>query len=70
MRPPPNSNKHWTIISWRTATFIPQQAIGHRSPIDALASWYAQHPELFIAPVMIKEHNQTELDTPPTPPGY
>jgi transposase InsO family protein len=21
--------------------FIPQQAIGHRSPIDALASWYA-----------------------------
>jgi transposase InsO family protein len=33
--------------------FIPQQAIGHRSPIDALTSWYDQHPELFIAPVMI-----------------
>jgi transposase InsO family protein len=33
--------------------FIPQQAIGHSSPIDALASWYVQHPELFIAPVMM-----------------
>jgi hypothetical protein len=41
--------------------FIPQQAIGHRSPIDALASWYAQHPELFIAPVRIQAHNHAEL---------
>ncbi|MDR2365790.1 MAG: hypothetical protein LBD68_08065, partial [Zoogloeaceae bacterium] len=36
--------------------FIPQQAIGHRSPIDAFASCYAQHPDLFIAPV----YNHTE----------
>jgi hypothetical protein len=43
--------------------FIPQQAIGDRSPIDALASWYAQHPELFIAPVIIQDHNQAERDT-------
>ena len=39
---------------------IPQQAIGHRSPIDALASWYAQHPELFVTEV----YNHTERDTP------
>jgi hypothetical protein len=25
-------------------------------------SWYAQHPELFIAPVMIQDHNQAEFD--------
>jgi hypothetical protein len=37
--------------------------IGHRSPIDALASWYAQHPELFITPVMVKEHNQAKRNT-------
>jgi hypothetical protein len=38
--------------------FIPQRAIGHQSPIDALASWYTQHPELFVMPV----HNQMERD--------
>jgi hypothetical protein len=37
---------------------IPQQAIGHQSPIDALASWYTQHPELFARAV----HNQAERD--------
>jgi transposase InsO family protein len=35
---------------------IPQQAIGHRSPIEALEAWYAQHPELFIRQV----DNQTQ----------
>jgi hypothetical protein len=39
--------------------FIPQQAIGHQSPIDALASWYTQHPELFDRPV----HTQAKCDT-------
>jgi hypothetical protein len=43
--------------------FIPQQAIGHRSPIEALASWYAQPPELFIASVMTQDHHHTERDT-------
>ncbi|MDR2092001.1 MAG: hypothetical protein LBP58_01590, partial [Azoarcus sp.] len=43
--------------------FIPQQAIGHRAPIDALESWYNQHPDLFIAPVRGKDHNQAERDT-------
>jgi transposase InsO family protein len=43
--------------------FIPQQAIGHRSPIEALASWYDQHSELFIAPVMMKDHNHAERDS-------
>jgi hypothetical protein len=38
--------------------FIPQRAIGHRSPVDALASWYEQHPELFARQV----HNQVERD--------
>jgi transposase InsO family protein len=42
--------------------FIPQQAIGHRSPIDALASWYEQHPELFVAPVMMEGYNHAERD--------
>jgi cob(I)alamin adenosyltransferase len=42
--------------------FIPQQAIGHRFPIEALASWYDQHPELFIAPVMMQDYNQAERD--------
>jgi transposase InsO family protein len=39
--------------------FIPQRAIGHRSPVDALASWYEQHPELFARQV----YNQAERDT-------
>jgi transposase InsO family protein len=39
--------------------FIPQQAIGHQSPVDALASWYLQHPELFVRQV----YKQTECDT-------
>jgi transposase InsO family protein len=43
--------------------FIPQQAIGHRAPIEALESWYNQHPDLFIAPVRGKDHNQTERDS-------
>ncbi|MDR3087139.1 MAG: transposase [Azoarcus sp.] len=43
--------------------FIPQQALGHRSPLDALTSWYGQHPELFMAPVMKQDYNQAERDT-------
>ncbi|MDR0717962.1 MAG: integrase core domain-containing protein, partial [Azoarcus sp.] len=39
--------------------FIPQRAIGHRSPVDALASWYEQHPELFVR----QAHNQAERDS-------
>ncbi|MDR2261704.1 MAG: integrase core domain-containing protein [Azoarcus sp.] len=39
--------------------FIPQRAIGHRSPIDALASWYDRYPEMFVRQVC----NQTERDT-------
>jgi transposase InsO family protein len=38
--------------------FIPQRAIGHRSPIDALASWYDQHPEMFVRQAC----NQAERD--------
>jgi hypothetical protein len=38
--------------------FIPQRAIGHQSPIDAIASWYAQHPEMFVRQV----YKQTERD--------
>jgi transposase InsO family protein len=26
---------------------IPQRALGHRSPIEAMKDWYASHPELF-----------------------
>jgi hypothetical protein len=40
--------------------FIPQRAIGHRSPIDALASWYDRYPEMFVRKVC----NQAECDTP------
>ncbi|MDR2365700.1 MAG: hypothetical protein LBD68_07590 [Zoogloeaceae bacterium] len=40
--------------------FIPQPTIGHRSPINALASWYDRHPNLFIAPV----YNHAECDSP------
>jgi hypothetical protein len=72
-----------TIIKWASAAeleqtlndfslaynyFIPQQAIGHRAPIDALASWYAQHPEFFIALVMIKDYNHVELNIEFNPP--
>ncbi|MDR1889595.1 MAG: integrase core domain-containing protein, partial [Zoogloeaceae bacterium] len=39
--------------------FIPQRAIGYQSPIDALKSWYAQHPDLFVKQV----YKQAELDT-------
>ncbi|MDR3090568.1 MAG: M3 family metallopeptidase, partial [Desulfobulbaceae bacterium] len=38
--------------------FIPQRAIGYQSPIDALKSWYAQQPELFVKQV----YKQAELD--------
>jgi hypothetical protein len=39
--------------------FIPQRAIGYQSPIDALKSWYAQQPELFVKQV----YKQAERDT-------
>jgi hypothetical protein len=39
--------------------FIPQRAIGHRSPSDALASWYDRYPEMFVRKVC----NQAERDT-------
>jgi RNA polymerase sigma-70 factor (ECF subfamily) len=37
----------------------PNSAIGYQSPIDALKSWYAQHPDLFVKQV----YKQAELDT-------
>jgi hypothetical protein len=50
--------------------FIPQQAIGYRSPIDALASWYDQHFELFVAAVMIQDYNQAGRDMFPVLEDY
>jgi transposase InsO family protein len=38
--------------------FIPQQAIGYQSPIDALKSWQTEHPELFVKQV----YKQAERD--------
>jgi hypothetical protein len=43
--------------------FTSQQAIGHQSPVDALASCYAQCPDLFIAPIMAKDRNHAERNT-------
>jgi hypothetical protein len=38
---------------------IPQRALGHVSPIDALNSWRTKKPELFVKRV----YEQAELDT-------
>jgi hypothetical protein len=40
--------------------FIPQRAIGHRSPIDPLKSWYDRYPEMFVRQVC----NHAERDRP------
>jgi hypothetical protein len=39
-----------TLMNYRQACnqFIPQQAIGYHSPIDALKLWQAEHPERFV----------------------
>ena len=39
--------------------YIPQRALGHIAPLDALANWYQTDPSLFIREVT----NQTGLDT-------
>jgi transposase InsO family protein len=60
---PPNSNKHWTIISWCTTTS------SRNRPLDiALPLMHSHHGmlntlELFIAPVIIQDHNQAERDS-------
>jgi hypothetical protein len=46
-----------------TKAKIQDRAIGHRSPIEALASWYDRHSELFTAPVMMQDHNLAERDS-------
>ncbi|MDR2260888.1 MAG: integrase core domain-containing protein, partial [Azoarcus sp.] len=45
--------------------YIPHRAFGHRSPIDALASWYDRYPEMFVRMVC----NQAERDRYPCRAG-
>jgi transposase InsO family protein len=39
--------------------YIPQRALGHLSPIDALKNWQQKMPDIFIK----KTYNQAGLDT-------
>jgi hypothetical protein len=50
----------WNLLA--DNPFIPQQAIGRRSPFDARESWDSQHPELFTAPVMLKDYSHAKCD--------
>jgi len=43
---------------------IPQRALDHRNPIQALKAWRDKKPELFVKRV----YEQTELDSYPLPP--
>ncbi|MCX7936043.1 MAG: hypothetical protein N3A66_12385, partial [Planctomycetota bacterium] len=38
---------------------IPQRALGHLTPLQALMNWYQKRPDLFISPV----YNQAGPDT-------
>jgi transposase-like protein len=44
---------------------IPQRALGHLTPLQAIQEWRAKRPELFNNTV----NNQAGLDTSPIPPG-
>ena len=39
---------------------LPQRALGHKTPLQAIRTWQAERPELFTS----RTHNQTGLDTP------
>ena len=50
-----------TTIELYTATYnhrIPQRALNHLSPVQALQKWQTERPELFVKRV----YNQTGLD--------
>ncbi|MGY6519176.1 MAG: IS481 family transposase, partial [Lysobacteraceae bacterium] len=36
---------------WLYNHHVPQKAINHQTPVQALKQWQASHPELFVRPV-------------------